>query len=183
MPLSIPPSFSRSRMRTLTSFFSILALTFALGCGGGDSDPAADADPGPTFDAAPTFDAVPVKTPIATGLGQVCGGTPNVACADVATSCLVTEQNQPGFCSPSCAPNLPMGTNPDTAASQACGAAYTGGTIPTDGTPICGAALPQAPPSTNRDWFCIIACGVIGENDAGGCPGGMTCGANNACSP
>ena len=169
-------------MRTLTSIFSILALTFALGCGGGDGDdPAADAAP-PAVDSAPSIDAVPVKPPLTAGLGQVCGGNQAVPCATATDACLVIGDDPTGFCSPSCAPDLAMDVNPEPAASQACGAGYTG-TIPADGTPLCAVPLAQTPPSTNRDWFCAIACGVIGANDAGGCPGEMTCGSNNFCAP
>ncbi len=169
-------------MRTLTSIFSIVALTFTLGCSSGSGDdgggPAVDA--APAADAAPTIDAMPANPPIASGVGEICdpsaptctsAGTPGCAAAPDATS---------GFCTLECATDIAMGEIPDAAASQACVAEYTGSTA----TALC--ALPIGPGAGNMttNYACGLYCGMIGDpaQDLGTCPGGLTC-TNNACSP
>lgn len=167
-------------MRTLTSIFSVLALTLALGCGGGDGDddPVVVADSGPTADSMPSGpDAMPANPPVTSGLGQVCSAS--VQCAVPETnSCIAFAMGATeGLCTPICAPNLPMGTNPETAASQTCTDNYTG----TTGTALCITGVGQEV-GTNVDWHCGIGCGVIETTDFGGCPGGLTC-TNNRCIP
>jgi hypothetical protein len=145
-------------MRTLTSVFSILALTFALGCSGGDDDD----DGGGTADAAATGGAADAAvstgpdamaaTGASSNLGDVCDqATP---CA-TGTCTLLEEGATSGFCSPTC-----------TMAGMAdiCGPndGYTG-----PGVPYCG--LGMAP-----DMRCAIGCGTQNAGDTS-CPTGLTC--------
>ena len=163
-------------MRTLTSMFTILALTLALGCAGGDDGEVidgVDAAVAAPDAAAAAPDAMPTNPPITSGLGQLCDQS--APCSDqLAANCIAFSQSAThGICTFECASDIPSGTNPDAAASQACTTAYTGST----GTPLCAAGTPDG---ANVDWSCLIACGMLQGMELGECPGGLTC-TDNTC--
>lgn len=173
LPSSTPPL--GNVMRTLTSIFSILALTFALGCsdsdGGGGGGDSPDANVGP--DAAPTGpDAMPMSPPITSGLGQVCDPAAAV-CSGGATACLAKTMEAPsGICTLLCAEGLAPETFPAAEAHQTCADSFTG----TTGTPLCGASIGPG------SFACVVACGVLEGTDLGTCPSDLTCTANS-CMP
>lgn len=160
-------------MRILTSVFSILALTFALGCSGGDDDDGPgetpDATVGGTADAAVSTgaDAMPTGGGAAANLGTVCDqATP---CA-TGTCTLLEEGATSGFCSPNCTM---------AGMTDVCGPEDG---FPGPGVPYCG--LGMAP-----DMRCAIGCGTQNGGDTS-CPTGLTCkalidpqGAGDLCAP
>ena len=166
-------------MRTLTSIFSIVALTFALGCGddgGGTGGDNADAAPA-GIDSGPAIDAMPST---GTSLAGLCEGQTTPCMTDFPI-CLSTAQNGPGFCSLACATALTVTTSatggvplPTDAATHAmCSNGYTG-----VGTPVCGIIvggnLPN-PPLANTEYMVDLACGVQCEMTTMACPTGLTC--------
>jgi hypothetical protein len=168
-------------MRSLTSILSIVALTFALGCGddgGGDGSTTVDA--GPTFDAAPTADAMPASGSSLAGLCQA----PDTLCQADFPACLSAAQNGPGYCSTQCGTDVDITTTAeggiplptDPALHAICTAGYTG-----VGTPVCGIIIggtlpaPPTPPEPNTAYKINIACGVQCEATTMACPTGLTC--------
>jgi len=111
------------------------------------------------------------------GLGQVCE-TIDACVTGESTACLTTEGTPPGFCSLSC--GTTSTSTPPTGGDAICVGAYSGVT-PDQGTPACGVMLTAEPP---YEWYCVITCGMSGGDDLGGCPGGLTCGADwvNICT-
>lgn len=162
-------------MRPLTSMFTILALTFALGCASGDDGSLPDAGASAAdSDLTPAPDAMPNTPPVTSGLGQVCDQT-NTCTDQQATDCIAFSMTATsGVCTFECAIGLDEGVNPDAAANQACATAYTG----TTGTPLCAAG--SAPVAGKTSWSCLIACGTVQMTDLGECPGGLTC-TDNTC--
>jgi hypothetical protein len=176
-------------MRTLISICSVIALTFALGCGGGDGDDGgAKADAaGPTFDAGP--DAMQGPTPIASGLGQICDDS--TPCVANNTSCAMFGTNTTGMCIMGCAQDLVVttsatGTVPvptDASLHAICSAGYAD-----VGTPGCiiiaGGNLPAPPasPLPSTEYTVDLACGIVCVTDTMACPGGLTC-SSGICLP
>ena len=177
-------------MRTLTSMFSILALTLALGCGddgGDDGNTTPDANTGGTADAMTAQpDAMPQG---GTNLGAICNqGTP---CDSAFPSCLSLPNAQNGFCSNQCGTGVTVTTNAqgqvpipqDPALHAMCAAGYTG-----VGTPACsviiGGNLPNPPmqPAPDTEYMVDLACGVACEQGTNACPAGLTC-TQGLCAP
>ena len=160
-------------MRILTSVFSILALTFALGCGGGDDDD----DDGANVDAS-TGDidggnTGPDAMPSNVADGQACTASQE----DPQGGCPATHACVNSTCSQLC--DLGADGNP----TQAVCPGYTG-----PGSSLCIAGLS----ATGQPPFAAAACGVVcgdttgnvpgcmaGECD-GSCPGTWTCTADAA---
>jgi hypothetical protein len=150
------------------------ALSFALACGD-DGDGNGDIADAGNPDAA-AF----------SGLGEVCVlATPD--CPVAAPMCITTSAaGGEGFCSVSCGttPEPPAGMMPTPPANgnQLCADAFMG-EVGTDGTPAC--VLFGAAQGGQVPWACGVACGMVGGTNLGGCPSGLTCGANlaNLCEP
>jgi len=175
-------------MREMTKLFlaAIAALVLAgpVACGGGDDDDDDTVDangggpdaPVGTIDAPPaTIDAPPAGI---LGLGQICYGGDCVTGSATTCSALAAGAEH-GFCTLTC------GTTQTTDAPPAdgntiCAGAYQG-TTPTQGTPGCALYSGTAAP---YEWSCAVLCGTSGSTDLGGCPDGLTCGADlaNFCS-
>ncbi|MBP6633760.1 MAG: hypothetical protein KBG28_02750 [Kofleriaceae bacterium] len=153
-------------MLKMTMITAALTLA-ATSCSGGD-DPL-PGDP----DAA--VDTTPDASTGAMGIGQVCSQA--MPCPASAPTCAVTQMNATvGFCTASCGTTPANSMTPPAGGNAMCVAAYTGGV----GTPVCG--LGFAPMGQTMTWGCAIACGNFQGNELGGCPGGLTCVANN-CTP
>lgn len=141
-------------MRTLTSVFSILALTLAIGCGSDDDDG------GGTVDAAvATVDAmvvVPDAMAVGTGaesLGQICGAT---MCPAGYTCAAFDKGATEGMCITPCTMS---------GMTDVCGAANG---FPGPGVGICALA------DMAGNNSCGIACGAGNGGDMS-CPAGLVC--------
>mgnify|MGYP003650853692 CR=1 FL=1 len=172
-------------MRILTSVFSILALTFALGCSGGDDDDGggetADANTSGTADAAVSTgpDAMPQGS---SNLGATCNQ--ETPCEAPAAACLASQGAPSGFCSLTCGSGVTItstaeGQIPipaDPALHALCSADYSG-----VGTPACslivGGNLPAPPqqPAPNTEYMVDLACGIACEMTTNACPSNLTC--------
>ncbi len=162
-------------MRTLTTVFSILALTFALGCSGGD-----DGDGGDNVDASTSNadggNTGPDAMPSGTADGTACTATQENPTGGCPTGflCLSGGAGLPGNCAESC--NLTT-SDPIQADGTVC-TNYQG-----PGVSIClttlsaGAGMPPA----------AAACGVICADPTGMlCPSGEcndTCPGTWSCDP
>ena len=177
--------------RSVIAVFLSACLGFSVAaCGGGEDEgdyievPGegdGETEPAP----APAPEPEPEPEP-AVGIGQICDQ--NTACPDAAPLCLAFSQGATaGVCTASCGttpiPEMGQAQPPDPMLDQVC-PTYTG-----SGTSACVLGLQGEPGATDQEWACAILCGTImtqqGSSDLGECPGGLTCGKDqaNLCTP
>ncbi len=138
-------------MRTLTSVFSILALTFALGCSGGDDD-----DGGGTADASTAPDSGVVIQPDAMAATSADG-----------TACTASEEDPQGGCpanSHACVGGNCMELCNLTAEMEPDGMACTAYEGPGASACIFGLSANGMPP------FAAAACGIFCGDTTGNVP-------------
>jgi hypothetical protein len=162
----------------------------AAACGGSDEEEIQLPGPGPGDEDPGDDDSSdpppPVENPAAVGIGQVCDEAN--PCPEEAPLCLVFSQTATqGMCTASCGETpIPEGGQaqpPDPNLDMVC-PTYSG-----SGTSICGLGLGGEPGATTQEWACAVLCGTydtgMGSVELGECPGGLTCGKDqaNLCSP
>ena len=161
-------------MRNLASLFTVAVLACSLAaCSSSGDDTTGDDTTTPDANTTTSPDAntgspdAASNNNVSTQLGKICTGAQG-DCPTEAPDCIaVTDPATQGFCTGGC------GITPDTTTHPAdgdtiCAGIYDG----TSGTPAC---MFYQTGASGVDWSCGIACCVVGTQDFGTCPNGMTC--------
>lgn len=129
-------------------------------------------------DAMPIDAAPDVEYPFPQGLGLYCNEFN--PCPQSVPNCYRKPGDQNGFCTLDCGttyPDMPGDLTPPVGGDEICASAKP---APPVGTPRCAITFDGETPALG--WGCAIACGSVGGQNLGPCPGGLTCVAN-LCTP